>query len=375
MSPTLVILLVASAVAASCALVGSFLVLRKMALLGDAISHAVLPGIVIAFLLTGERSPLPMIVGAGALGVLTVVLVELFHRTGRLKEDASIGVVFPALFSLGVILISRYAAHVDLDLDCVLYGEIAYTPWDVLFFGERSIGPKALWVNGAILLAIAAFVVTFYKELKLTTFDPQLAAALGFSPVLVHYLLMTAVSVAVVGAFESVGAILVVAMLVVPPATAFLLTDRLAVMLALAVALGVLSAVSGYGLARAWDASIAGAMATTAGATFVAVFLLSPRYGVLGRLLRQRRLQSAMAEQLLLLHLGKNGREEPVAGLASRFAWSGRRVERVVERLGRRGWIASGAVGLRLTEAGAAALERSGRDILRHRDPERREES
>ena len=153
MSPTGIILLTALLVASSCALIGTFLVLRKMALLGDAISHAVLPGIVVAFLLSGTRSPLPMLLGAGALGVLTVVLVELAHRTRLLKADASIGVVFPALFALGVLLVSRLTGQVDLDLDCVLYGEIAYAPWDLLMWGESSLGPKALWTNGATLLS------------------------------------------------------------------------------------------------------------------------------------------------------------------------------------------------------------------------------
>lgn len=290
MNPTLAILLVGSTVAASCAVLGCFLVLRKMALLGDAISHAVLPGIVIAFLATGSRSPLPMLLGAGALGLFTVFAVEAFTRTRRLAEDASIGVVFPALFSLGVILISRYAGQVDLDLDCVLYGEIAYAPWDVWTLGGRSLGPRALWINGGLLLADLAFVALFWKELKLSTFDSGLAAALGFSPVLLHYLLMGAVSVTVVGAFESVGAILVVALLVVPPATAYLITDRLAAMLAWAAGAGVASAIGGYALARLLDASIAGSMATVAGALFLLAFLLAPAHGLLPRVLRRRRL-------------------------------------------------------------------------------------
>lgn len=369
MSPTLTILVIASAVAASCALVGAFLVLRGLALLGDAISHAVLPGIVIAFFLTGNRAPLPMVIGAGALGVLTVFLVELFHRTRRLKQDASIGVVFPALFSLGVILISRYATQVDLDLDCVLYGEIAYAPWDLLFFGGRSIGAKALWVNGAILLVDLALVLLLYKELKLTTFDPQLAAALGFSPLVMHYLLMGAVSVTVVGAFESVGAILVVAMLVVPPAAAYLLTDRLGRMLVLAVAFGILAALGGYALARAWDASIAGAMATAAGLLFIIVFVASPRHGLFTRAVRQRRLGTALAEQLLMLHLHHGG-SEPAEALARRFSWSRERVERTVERLVRRGWVERTGEGLRLTDAGQTALERSGQLELRHPGPD-----
>jgi len=295
MNPTVVILLVGSLVAASTAILGCFLVLRKMALLGDAISHAVLPGIVLAFLFTGSRSPLPMFLGAGALGLVTVFAVELFARSRRLGEDASIGVVFPALFSIGVILISRYAGQVDLDLDCVLYGEIAYAPWDLWLVGERSLGPRALWINGALLAVIAGFVGLFWKELKLSTFDPELAAALGFSPVLLHYLLMGAVSIAVVGAFESVGAILVVALLVVPPSTAYLLTDALGRMVGISVACGVASTLGGYAMARALDASIAGSMATVAGLLFLLAFLFSPAHGVLPRLWRRRALAGGLA--------------------------------------------------------------------------------
>lgn len=366
MSPTLVILLVASCVAAACALIGSFLVLRRMALLGDAISHAVLPGIALAFLITGDRSPLPMVIGAGIFGVLTVFLVELATRTRRLQEDASIGVVFPALFAIGVILISRYAAQVDLDLDCVLHGEIAYTPWDVLHWNGQPIGPKALWINGVVLLANIAFVTVFYKELKLSTFDGALATALGFVPGLLHYLLMTMVSVTVVGAFESVGAILVVAMLVVPPATAYMLTERLSRMLVLSMALGVSSAWLGYGLARWLDASIAGAIATVAGLQFVVVFLGSPRHGLLARLWRHRKLRRSTSEQLLMLHLHDDHGTVATAEVATRFAWTPRRLDRVVRPLVARGWIDATQDGLRLTPAGDAALTATGRDILRH---------
>jgi manganese/zinc/iron transport system permease protein len=366
MSPTVVILLVASCVAASCALLGTFLVLRRMALLGDAISHAVLPGIAIAFLVTGGRAALPMVIGAGALGVITVLLVELFNRTQRLKEDASIGVVFPALFSLGVILVSRFASQVDLDLDCVLYGEIAYAPLDTLTWRGMEIGPKALWVNGAVLLVDALFVLLLFKELKLTTFDAGLAATLGFAPVVMHYVLMTLVSVTIVGAFESVGAILVVAMLVVPAATAYLLTDRLGVMLALAVAIGVASAVAGYWLAHWADASIAGAMATVAGLYFGAAFVLSPRYGIAARALRHRRLRKAMADQLLLLHLGE-GAATALDDLVARFRWPHRRVTDAVARLERRGWIERVNGSVRLTPRGETALAESGQIPLRHR--------
>ncbi|MFP3940707.1 MAG: iron chelate uptake ABC transporter family permease subunit [Thermoanaerobaculia bacterium] len=366
MSPTVTILVTGSLVAASCALVGSFLVLRKMALLGDAISHAVLPGIVLAFLLTGERSALPMVLGAGALGLVTVFLVELVHRSRRLAEDASIGVVFPALFSVGVLLIARYTSQVDLDLDCVLYGEIAYVPWDLWLVGDASLGPRALWVNGAVLLLDLAFVLLFYKELKLSTFDPALAASLGFSPVLLHYLLMGAVSVTVVGAFEAVGAILVVAMLVVPPATAYLLTDQLGRMLALAVALGVISAVAGYAVAHALDASIAGAMASVAGFLFVLGLAASPRHGVVARAVRYRQLRSRLIRRIVLLHLREEGEPVPAGVVERRFGWPRKRLEGVLGELQGRGWLEREPGGLRLTPAGARAAEAAGGPELAH---------
>ncbi|MEM9293821.1 MAG: metal ABC transporter permease [Acidobacteriota bacterium] len=361
----LVIVAVGSLVAASCALVGSFLVLRKMALLGDAISHAVLPGIVIAFLISGGRSTVSMMIGATALGVLTVFLVELSYRTRRLKEDASIGVVFPALFALGVLLISRYASAVDLDLDCVLYGEIAYAPLDVLTWGDLSLGPRALWLTGFVFLLNLSLVTLFYKELKITTFDTQLAATLGFAPTLVHYLLMSLVSVTVVGSFESVGAILVVAMLVVPPSAAYLLTQRLSTLLFLAVGLGVASALFGYLLARTLDASIAGGMAVMSGLIFLACFCFAPRHGLLARWLRHRRLGRRLAEQLLMLHLPKAG-ELGWELLDQRFRWAPGRLRAIARRLQERGWVEPGEAGLRLTAEGVRRLEAAGQQPLRH---------
>jgi len=357
-SGPLVIVLVGALVATSCALVGTFLVLRKMALLGDAISHAVLPGIALAFLLTGSRAALPMVIGAGALGVLTVFLVEALYRSRRMHEDASIGVVFPALFSIGVILISRYAGQVDLDLDCVLYGEIAYTPMDTLLLGGRELGPKALWVTGGTLLLDLALVLGLYKELKLASFDPELAGSLGFSPVLLHYVLMAAVSITVVGAFESVGAILVVAMLIVPPATAYLFARRLSVMLLLAVALGVAGAAAGYGIARWLDCSIAGAMASAVGAQFVLAFLFAPEHGLVAHALRHRRVTLQLQGDMVLACLEREAEGLTPGDLGPRLGWMASRLERVVRALERAGLVESAAGRCRLTEAGRAAGRR-----------------
>ncbi|HWI65729.1 MAG TPA: metal ABC transporter permease [Symbiobacteriaceae bacterium] len=274
-------------VAASAGMVGCFLVLRRLALLGDAISHAVLPGIALAFLLTGSRSSLVMVLGAGALGLLTTFLVQSLQRAG-VQEDAGIGVSFTALFAVGVVLVSLFAGKVDLDLDCVLYGEIAYTPWDTLTLGGFSLGPEALWIMGGIFLLNVVLISLFYKELKICAFDPAMAAAVGVNVALIHYLLMGLVSVTTVGAFESVGAILVVAMMIVPAATAYLLTERLGMMLVLAVLQGVVSSVLGYFLARWLDSSIAAAMTTVSGALFALAFLFAPRTGLVAKALALR---------------------------------------------------------------------------------------
>jgi len=361
------ILLVGSFVAASCALLGCFLVLRRMVLLGDALSHSVLPGIAIAFLLTGSLASFPMIVGAGTFGVLTVVLVQLLNRSGRLGEDASIGVVFPAFFALGVLIISRYARDVDLDIDCVLFGEIAYTPLDLWVLGGVEL-PRAVWFTGGILVLNLLVVTILYKELKLTSFDPALAAALGLSPLAVHYILMSAVSVTVVGSFQSVGAILVVAMLVVPAATAFLLTRRLRQMLGLAVVLGVLSAWSGYAMAYALDCSIAGGMATSAGGFFSLAFLFAPRRGVVARAYAYRRLRVELSGQLLLLHLRAGGDATDRVASARRFAWRARDLRRAVRPLLASGLVEQVGDGLRLTPRGERALEEQGTAPLAHRD-------
>jgi len=283
----LVIILVGAQVAGACALVGSFLLLRRMTMLGDAISHAVLPGIAVAFLLSGRPQSPWALLGAAAFGLLCAYLVQALQRAG-VREDAGTGVAFTGLFALGVLLISAFADHVHLDLDHVLYGEIAYAPWDLWLVGERSLGPRALWTTGGIFLLDLAAVLLFYKELKFCAFDPETAEAAGINVRAFHYLLMTLVSVSAVAAFDAVGAILAVAMLVVPSATAYLLTDRLSVMLGLAVGLGALASALGYLLSRATDTSVAAAMAVSAGGLFALAFFLAPRHGLVARWRRRR---------------------------------------------------------------------------------------
>ncbi|UII30736.1 metal ABC transporter permease [Fulvivirga ulvae] len=283
------IILAGSLVAIACGLLGCFLVLRKMAMVGDAISHAVLPGIVLAFLFTGSRDSVTMLIGAGAIGILTTFLIEFFHKKGKLQTDASIGVTFTWLFAVGVILVSAFAGKVDLDQDCVLYGEIAYVPLDLWITDSGLVmGPRVLYITGTVLIILIAFIVLGYKELFLTTFDPGYASAIGISTAVWHYLLMGAVSLTTVASFESVGAILVVALLIAPPATAYMLTENLKKMLILTSVLGVFISAGGYYLAAWLDGSIAGAMASVAGLLFMLAFLFSPGNGVIYKSISRR---------------------------------------------------------------------------------------
>ncbi len=233
--------LIAAVVAVACALPGVFLVLRRMAMMSDAISHTVLLGIVLSFFVVQTLDSPWLILGAAVMGVITVSLVELLSHTKLVKQDAAIGLVFPALFSVAVILISRFARGVHLDVDAVLLGELAFAPFDRLTFFSLDL-PRSLVVMGIILLINLIFISLFYKELKLTTFDAGLAAALGFSPTLLHYGLMGLVSITAVGAFDAVGSVLVVALMVTPAAAAYLLTNNLRRMLVLSALIGVISA-------------------------------------------------------------------------------------------------------------------------------------
>lgn len=326
-NPILEIQLIAALVAATCALPGTFLVLRRVSLMSDAISHSILFGIVIGFFLTGDRSsPLTMI-GAAASGVLAVTLTEALLNTQRVDRDAAIGLVFPVLFSLGVILISRYAGGVHLDVDSVLLGELAFAPFNrAVYFGLNL--PNGVWVMAGILLLNLIFIGVFYKELKLSTFDAGLAAALGFSPAVLHYALMSLVSVTAVGAFDHVGSILVVALMIAPPAAAYLLTDRLSRMLIYSVLIGIASALSGYYVARAFDTSIAGTMASMTGVFFMAALLFAPEKGLVAQALQRSRRRQRFAVETLLVHLSRHentasaASENCVSHLTSELNWT-----------------------------------------------------
>jgi len=353
MNASLTIQVVGALVGASCGLIGAFMVLRRLALLGDAISHSVLLGIVGVFWLTHSRTPLLMAFGAGAVGLLTVALVAWIQKTGLVREDAAIGLVFPFLFAVGVFLVSRFPSTVHIDVDAVLYGEIAYTPLYRLELFGRDVGTQAVWTMGIMLAANLAFILAFYKELKLTTFDAGMAAAVGISPVILHYALMGMVSATTVVAFDAVGAVLVVAMLIVPAATAQMLTRRLPRLLGLSALIGAGSAIAGYWLAHAINGSIAGAIATTLGLVFVVSWCLAPDQGLAAIAWRRRRQRRSFLRELLVAHIAAKPDGVPVATLDRDLGWSHATTTRAMEDAFRLGLLRRDETGTRAVAAQA----------------------
>ena len=309
-SAQLEIQLIASLVAIACAIPGTFLVLRKMAMISDAISHSILPGLVVGFFITQDLNSPLLILLAALTGVITVILVERIQKTGLVKEDTAIGLVFPAMFSIGVILIAKNANDIHLDIDAVLLGELAFAPFDRLTVGGTDIGPKSLWVIGTILTITVGLLLAFFKELKVSTFDAGLSASLGFSPVVIHYGLMTMSSITTVGAFDAVGAILVVALMIAPAASAYLLTTDLKKMLWLSIFIGVFGAISGYWMAHWLDASIAGSITTMLGLVFLSIYLFAPSKGLIAVTYREKQQRIEVLLLTFLLHLKNHSEEE-----------------------------------------------------------------
>ena len=273
MSAHLTIQLIAILISISCSLLGVFLVLKSMSMLTDTISHTVLLGIVLSFFVVHDLSSPFLIVGATLVGLFTVYLVELLKNTNLIKEDAAIAVVLSILFSIAVILISRYTANIHLDIDAVLLGELAFAPfYKIEIFGMNIV--KGILTSGIILILNIIFISTFFKELKISTFDKTLASVLGLFPTLVHYLLMTLVSVTAVVSFDAVGATLMISFMIGPAATAYLVAKNLKAMIFYSILVGCLSSIIGFYLARFSDVSISGSIAVVIGLIFFITLIL-----------------------------------------------------------------------------------------------------
>jgi manganese/zinc/iron transport system permease protein len=311
-----------------------------------------------------------LILLAALTGVITVVLVEAIQKTGLVKEDTAIGLVFPALFSIGVILIAKNANDVHLDIDAVLLGELAFAPFDRLLISGLDMGPKSLWLMGVILLITIALLLLFFKELKISTFDVGLSSALGISPVVMHYGLMSISSVTVVGAFDAVGAILVVALIIAPAATAYLLTSDLKRMLWLSVLFGVFSAIAGYWLAHILDASISGSMTTVLGVVFLLVYLFAPRKGLLSVLYRQKQQRTEVSLITFLLHLNNHSEvsERHINHLTEHINWQTVRAKTVLDLAQKNNMITIENNVVSLTEKGNDFTNRALEYIITNKD-------
>lgn len=325
--------------AMSCALPGVWLVLRRQSLMGDALSHTALPGIVAAFLLgqwllksgwinassLPQAEPILLVTITVVVGVGTALLAESLQRFSRVEASAALGVVFTTLFALGLLMVRLLADQSDLDPDCVLFGQLELIVLDMVRIGPFEL-PRACLTNGLMLLVNATLVWLFFKELRISAFDPALATSLGIRAHWIHYATMAAAALTLVTAFRTVGSILVVGLLVIPAATATLMTSRLKPLIWVSLMLAALSAAFGHVLAKVipplifgplgfsdvQDAGTAGMMAAAAGVLFLLAFLFSPQQGLVARVLQRLELSLRIAGDDILGTLFR--REERAAG-------------------------------------------------------------
>lgn len=356
LDPALELACVLAVASTACALPGVFLVLRRMALVSDAIGHTLLFGIVAAFFVVGDLDSPLLLLGAALTGLATVVLVESLQRNRRMKADAAIGLVFPFLFALAVALVSVGARNIHLDVDAVLVGQPEYALLPRWHWGEVAIPPVAVLSGVAILNLLLCLL--FYKELKVTTFDPELARVLGYAPALMHYGLMAVVSITAVAVFDAVGPVLVVGYFVLPATAGLLLARRLSGVLSWALGVGVAGSLLGTLAAARWDANAAGSVAAALGLLLALAFLLSPYRGWLVQLWGRRQQRRTLEEILLLVHLYQHegtaaeATEAAIADLHQHLDWPAERVTQVMGRVVSRGYAQQEGNLLRLTPEG-----------------------
>lgn len=343
---------------------GTFLILRGAALAGDAIAHAVVFGIVVVWLATGAVAGPLQLLGAGLAGLLAVAIAEALARTGRIGIDAALGLAFPALFAAGVLLISLNARNLHLDADAVLLGQIGLVWVEVVPVLGLEL-PRAVLTLAAVLALNAGLVAAFWKELKLASFDPDLAEVMGLRPRRIERGLLLMTAVTAVASFEAVGAVLFISFLIVPAATGLLLAARLPAVLAWGAAVAAAAAGSGYALAAAWDVSIGGMMAVMAGVAFGLAWILAPRRGLVAGWRARAAARRAADGRLLALHLAADagGAETEAAALealAARLGWPRARAARALREAEARGLLRREGGALRLTPEGRAAAAAAG---------------
>lgn len=343
MSSSQEIQVIAVLIAMSCSIPGVFLVLRNNAMMSDAISHSLLLGITLMYFLLGDLQSPWLLLGAGFMGLVTVWSCETLCKTKLVQEDSAMGIVFPLLFSVAIILISKYASQTHLDLDTVMVGELAFAPFQRLRLFGVDLGAKGIYQGAVLLLLNGGLVHLFFKELEVTTFDPILAGVMGISPVFFHYGLMSLVSVTAVGAFDAVGSILVIAFLTVPANTAYLLTHDLRKMLWIAPIMAGISSIIGFQIAFYYDLSIAGMISLVSGGILLLVFIFSPKQGLIYHWFRRKKQALAFAEMNLLFHVGahqntpKEREENGLATIGNHLYWEWGKLRRTMDSLMKKG--------------------------------------
>jgi len=307
----------------SCGLIGTYIMLRRMSLIGDALAHAVLPGVVVSFMVAG-KSEVALFIGAVVSGILTVLLIGFVNRNSKIKEDTSIGIIFTGAFALGILLVSQLK-QVHIDLSSYLFGDVL------------GVSTGDITLSMIIMVVIIFCIVLFYKQLLLTSFDPTMAMTIGISTTLVHYMLMTLLSMSIVAGLQSVGVILIIAMLITPPATAYLLSNNLKKILLLSAMFGTISAITGLYLSYHFNFASGASIVLVAVALFMLAFLFSPKEGVVTKLIRRRSASKmVLIEDVIKLSYrfkDEPGKTELVDKIANELGISNGRVEATIKTL------------------------------------------
>lgn len=345
----------------ACAVLGVFLVLRRLSMVSDAISHSVLLGIVIGYFITKDISSIFLIVGATVFGIITTFCIELLIKSKRVTEDASVGIIFPLFFSIAVILITKYARNVHLDTEIVLIGEIILAPLHRIDFLGLSL-PKALVQMSIVLLINLVFISAFFTKLKISSFDPVYSAVSGIAGTLLYYAFMALVSFTAVSAFESVGAILAIAFFISPAASAYLISKDLKMTLLLSAVYAVFNSCIGYFLALSFNVSMSGMCAAVSGLTFMITIILYPG-GILTRMIRKLKNKNRFSMELLILHIDNHtGKQEALGELGyssirQHVGWSDAKLKYFLDSLIKKGYV------YRAKEKGVYSLTEAGKKL------------
>ena len=352
----------------ACAVLGVFLVLRRLSMVSDAISHSVLLGIVIGYFVTKDIGSVLLIIGASLFGVLTTVCIELLIKSKRVTEDASVGIIFPLFFSIAVILITRYARNVHLDTEVVLIGEIILAPLHRINFLGLSL-PKALVQMVFVLLINIVFIAVFFRKLKISSFDPVYAGVAGIAGTGLYYVFMALVSFTAVSAFESVGAILAIAFFISPAASAYLISKDLKITILLAAVYAVVNSCIGYFLAVKFNVSMSGMCALVSGLTFMITIAVYPG-GIITKIIRYVKNKNRFSRELLILHIDNHTGKKNALGelgystIREHIAWSDSKLKYVLDKLIKKGYV------YRAKERGVYSLTETGKklsdDIRKH---------